>query len=66
MTIGKMTCDQTRRERRGPVGSESTYGLLPGHDRDVDLTWSKCWSHRARRYDAQDCPLELGRTGIEP
>ena len=35
MTIGKMTCEQTRREPRGPVGSESTYGLLPGQDRDV-------------------------------
>jgi len=35
MTIGRMTCDQTRREPRGPVGSESTYGLLPGQDRDM-------------------------------
>jgi len=35
VAIARMTCNQIRREPHGPVGSESTYWLRPGKDRDV-------------------------------
>jgi len=61
MTIGRMTCDQTRREPRGPVGSESTYGLLPGQDRDMAFGLAEMRGRTGRR--AWCSAGELGRTG---
>jgi hypothetical protein len=57
MTIGRMTCDQTRREPRGPVGSESTYGCFRARTGIWHSAWPKCVVAVARRYHAQGCPL---------
>ena len=53
-----MTRDQARREPRGPVGSESTYWLLPGEGQDIAFGLAEMRGRTGRRrYDAQGGPL---------